>query len=93
MTSETIKALFPDRVEECLWYGSTYQTQLLATVCDHLANISYILAASNSKHPKRIPKPDPIPRPGIKLREKKKYGSDAIPISEWDMWWNSKGGE
>lgn len=92
-TSATCKKLNPDKEEQIQWQETNLLPQLLATACDHLAYIGYVLSTSNSKHPKQIQKPEPIDRPGINKHEKKKYGSDAIPISEWDAWWNSKGGE
>lgn len=33
------------------------------------------------------PKPKPIPRPGAKS-EAKKFGSDPIPIKDFDAWWS-----
>ncbi len=33
------------------------------------------------------PKPKPIPRPGAKSDEKK-FGSDPIPIKDFDAWWS-----
>lgn len=33
------------------------------------------------------PKPKPIPRPGVKSEEKR-FGSDPIPIKDFDAWWS-----
>lgn len=45
------------------------ESELLALVCDHLANLSYILLKANGA--KSAKKPQPLPRPGDGKRERR----------------------
>lgn len=62
------------------------QSQLLAAAVDVLAVANWQRAGD-----KNNPRPKPIPRPGV-APTGVSYGSDPIPISEFDDWWESKGG-
>lgn len=62
----------------------TVESQLLATIADTLAISNWQRAGRKS-----APKPKPIPRPWEKSR-KKSLGRDAIPISDFNRWWDSK---
>ncbi|QDP45032.1 tail assembly chaperone [Microbacterium phage SanaSana] len=61
------------------------EAQLLATIADNLAWANWQRAGK-----KHAPKPTPIPRPWDKPKSTA-LGSDPIPISEFDDWWNSAG--
>lgn len=56
-----------------------------------LAHIADLLAAGNWQRAgrKNAPKPKPLPRPGLKTQNQS-FGSEPIPISEFDAWWNDE---
>ncbi len=62
------------------WYGGQYTADLLADLIDVLATI-----ATRGKA-------KPYKRPTDKYRngEKRKVGSGAIPVREFDAWWNGR---
>lgn len=91
-TSATCKALNPSMIEDINWSSDMYVAQLLAGISDHLASLNYSYARVHSKRGKSLHPPKPIPRPGIKDKEKVSYGKDPIPISQFEEWWN-EGGE
>ncbi|WNT44408.1 tail assembly chaperone [Microbacterium phage Nicky22] len=68
-------------------HGTTWsiEAQLLATIADTLAVANWQRAGK-----KTAPKPKPIPRPWEKPASST-FGSDAIPIADFDDWWNSQG--
>lgn len=70
-------------------HGPTWsvEAQLLATIADSLAWANWQRAGK-----KTAPKPTPIPRPWEKPKSTS-LGSDAIPIADFDDWWNSAGAE
>jgi hypothetical protein len=39
---------------------------------------------------KTAPKPKPVPRPGAKAAGSRTLGTDPIPASEFNDWWNAK---
>lgn len=58
-------------------------------VADLLANVVDLLAAGNWQRAgkRTAPKPKAVPRPGKKT-ESTRYGSDPIPVKDFDNWWN-----
>lgn len=56
-----------------------------------LAHIADLLAVANWQRQgkKSAPKPKPLKRPGQKT-DGQKYGSDPIPVKDFDDWWNSQ---
>lgn len=77
--------------ESAGWQGDEKVPMLLAHIADLLAGLSYSYSLCHTKKGAKKPQaPEPIPRPGVKSkkREKKHWGSDAIPISEFDAWWD-----
>ena len=78
--------------ENAGWQGTEKVPMLLAHIADLLANFSYGYSVTHMKKTAQKPKPpQPIPRPGVvdKTNETKHFGSGAIPIEEFDEWWNS----
>lgn len=59
-------------------------TQILAMVYDVLQHANWQRASKRS-----APKPKRLQRPWEKARVRK-FGSDPIPISKFDEWWNAK---
>lgn len=64
------------------WASGLVLADLLAHAVDLLAGGNWQRAGK-----KTAPKPKPIPRPGRKA-ESTKYGSDPIPVKDFDDWWN-----
>lgn len=58
------------------------EAQLLATIADSLAWANWQRAGK-----KNAPKPKPLERPWLKAKGQK-FGKDAIPLSEFDDWWD-----
>lgn len=77
--------------ESAGWQGTEKVPMLLAHIADLLAGLSYGYTLSHlKKGAKRPDAPTPIPRPGVsapKTREQH-WGSDAIPISKFNDWWD-----
>ena len=59
--------------------------QLLAEVIDHLASANW--QRGGNKH---APRPKRFPRPWEKAKNRK-LGSDPIPVSKFNDWWNQVG--
>lgn len=59
--------------------------QLLASIKDSVEMGNWQRANAGRKAP--TPRPKPIPRPGIR-NDKGRVGSGAIPIKDFDKWWN-----
>ena len=62
----------------------TVESQLLAVIADTLGIANWQRAGR-----KTAPKPKPLPRPWEKAKHTA-LGKDAIPISQFDDWWESK---
>lgn len=72
------------------WQGTEKVPMLLAHIADLLAGLSYGYTVTHMKKGvKRPDPPEPIPRPGVKPHRKAQHwGNDALPISEFDEWWD-----
>ena len=77
--------------EERQWSDQDGLSMLLAQLSDQLAGLSYMYETANSKNSAAIKKPEPIERPGVKKSKNKErhFGSGAIPIRDFDEWWNT----
>jgi hypothetical protein len=78
-SSALMRALQPERAA---WASGMVLADLLAHAVDLLAGGNWQRAGK-----KNAPKPKPIPRPGTKS-ETTKYGSEPIPVKDFDNWWN-----
>ena len=78
-TSALIRELQP---ELSAWASGAVLADLLAHAVDLLAGGNWQRAGK-----KTAPKPKPIPRPGRKT-EATKYGSEPIPVRDFENWWN-----
>lgn len=85
--SRTWEATHPGRRQESAWARQDGVQMLLADIADSLHAISWEVAQAHSKRDLRAERPRPIPRPGVK-ESRKVYGHGAIPVSEFDKWWN-----
>lgn len=78
--------------ESAGWQGDEKVPMLLAHIADLLANFSYGYSITHMKKTAQRPKPpQPIPRPGVAEPKSstKRFGEGAIPVSEFDEWWNT----
>lgn len=81
-------ALFSVLHPDFAGWATTAQTNtILANIYDAIAQLSHMYASVNSK--KTIPRPKLYPRPFAHDDDEQKLGSDAIPMSEFDAWWDS----
>lgn len=68
------------------WSQPAMTNQLLAALVDELRMAEWAWARSNGARGARRPRP--IPRPGVKDDSVRRIGSDPIPISEFEDFWN-----
>lgn len=87
-TSKTWAAMNPSRADESSWGEVDKLPMLTAQLCDELAAFHFDFAQANSKHSLRGKEPEPIKRPGI-VDNVRRFGSEPIPISEFDEWWEN----
>lgn len=52
--------------------GWDRHTYMQADIFDAIQNLSYLFTASKAKDPKKVAKPTPYPRPGVKQASEKK---------------------
>lgn len=64
--------------EEAAWLNGWKNASILADLWDLTVAI----------HSQRGKEPQKYPRPGAKEDNKRHYGADPIPISEFNDWWN-----
>jgi len=64
------------------WASGLVLADLMAHAVDLLAGANWQRGGKRT-----APKPKPIPRPGRKS-EAQRYGSDPIPVSDFDAWWD-----
>lgn len=69
--------------EDALWALTDH---LLAVLIDATQLGNWQRENAGRKSP--TPKPKLLPRPGVK-QDGKKFGSGAIPIKDFDTWWNT----
>lgn len=75
------------------WQGEEKVPMLLAHIADTLSGLAYGYALTHMKRGSKKPAPPkPIPRPGIaKTADRERhFGSGAIPIADFDAWWNGE---
>lgn len=82
-------ALFNEMHPNLGGWGTPLQTNsLLADIYDAINAFAYMYAKSHTK--RTIPKPKPYPRPFVTQdNDEQKLGSEPIPVSEFEDWWNS----
>lgn len=79
------------RPDEAGWQGGEKVPMLLAHIADLLAALSYGYVITHIKKGTKKPQPpEQIPRPGVapKKGTDKHLGSGAIPVADFDSWWN-----
>ena len=79
--SASVHAQHPDLAQ---WLTPQQQTAILADIYDAINMLGKNMAAVHGVRAKR---PKPYPRPG-KQKGVQKFGQGAIPISQFDDWWN-----
>lgn len=85
VSSRTRRAESAKAAEEGMWEDLGMMPGLTATVIDELRYVEYLLKQARSTH--RLPLPVPIERPGVETGVKR-VGDGAIPIKDFDDWWN-----
>lgn len=81
------------RPDQADWEGTRRLPMLIAAQIDILNALRWELAARNTpKGRPKPPKPEPIPRPGVKSN-KRRIGRDPVNASEFDAWWDAKARE
>lgn len=78
-----------DTAQERQWQEPSLLPMLVADLADAAHAIAWEVAQANSSHDLRGVMPEPIERPGVTpRRETRRWGADAIPVSDFDSWWN-----
>lgn len=87
--SATCREVRGDSEDEVRWQEPSLVPMLLAEIADTAHYVSWEVAQANSKTDLRSRKPRPIERPGVVTDgDIRTYGSGAIPVSDFDDWWN-----
>lgn len=75
------------------WQGDQKIPMLLAQIADELAFLRYEYDITHiKKGAKKPPQPQRIERPGVKNQNHDQhFGAEAIPVSEFNEWWDSQG--
>lgn len=88
-TAELSKEWSSDAAEQAAWLDGSLVAPMLASLIDAINFGRWEYAASVSKHKPKRPKAVKTPwRDGG--TEGRKLGSDPIPISEFEDWWNGR---
>lgn len=86
--SATVRALRPDDEERVAWETGRVETQLLAILIDELRGMQWMYAKANSKGTVTRPKAFPTPWSDGDETGVTRYGSDPIPVGEFDAWFD-----
>lgn len=92
-TSALVRKLYPDQREAFEWMAGERNAAIMADLIDAINNLRWESACARA--PKGTSKPRKLPlypRPGAKDQDKgeKVIGSDPIPVSQFDEWWESQ---
>lgn len=87
--SQTMRALSPEDGERVLWMGGSVNAQLLAMLVNELRGMQWLYTRVNSKGSVR--RPSALETPWTRGDEGVvRYGHGAIPIAEFDDWFDRK---
>lgn len=92
-TSELVRELYPEHRLRFEWMAGEHTAAIMADLIDCVNLSRWEFALANTPKGKSKPRRfDPYPRPGVKPQGKseKVIGSDPIPVSQFDEWWESK---
>ena len=70
--------------EQAMWSDGRRTADVLADIFDLLQSFQVTYISANSK--RKAKRPKPYPRPWLKPKVRK-FGSGAIPIKDFDAWW------
>lgn len=94
-TSALVREMHPEMGATLAWADGSMVAPLLADLIDSVAYGRWEYLASRVPKGKKRPRvPKRMPRPWEKAEVEKgerRVGSDPIPISEFDSWWESRG--
>lgn len=76
------------REEVEAWSDGTVVAPLLADIYDAISWLTYDTVKVAGARPR---KPRPYPRPWAKRAVERHVGSDPIPVTEFDAWWERGG--
>lgn len=71
------------------WGTQLHAEAMTADLIDAVNGLHYALARVFSKKGSNAKKPKPYPRPWLE-KETKRIGSGAIPVADFDDWWESQ---
>lgn len=78
-----------DSDEDKRWQEPSTVPMLLAEIADTAHMVSWEVAQAHSRRDLSSRMPVPIERPGVRAEgESRRYGSGAIPVADFDDWWN-----
>lgn len=93
-TSALVRAMYPEHRERFEWASGEMDAAIMADLIDAVNCLRWELACSRlpkgKSKPRRIPR---YPRPGVSDDAgTQTIGSDPIPVSQFDAWWESQNG-
>lgn len=87
--SAFFRASRPDQAKAAAWVDGSAECALIAELIDVVRESAAVLAYKGTG--KKPPKMEPYPRPWDGGRKKKQYGSDPIPIADFEQWYYGGG--
>lgn len=72
------------------WIDGTLVAPVLASIADEVGIFAWQHACANRGKGPRPPRPKTARRPWDRTNDVRRYGSDPMPISEFDTWWESQ---
>ena len=78
--------------ENARWLGTERIQSMLADLIDAVSVLDWHFCTANTEKGKQKPrKPRPYPRPWARDDGRQRIGSGAIPIRDFDEWWDGGG--
>ncbi len=91
-SARTWQAMNPEGSEFSQWAQAPgRQAAIAADTYDLVAQLMWAYVCANSKS--RPKQPKPYPRPGVGREETRNVGKGAIPMDQFDAWWEDQAAE
>ena len=89
--SATMRSVHPQEVERITWMRGDANAQLLVRLIDEVRSLEWAYMSAHSKS--RLARPKPLPTPWNDNTTEQRIGKEAIPVADFDAWWDAKDGD